>query len=271
MKNFIGAIVFILALFLVFNMTVVTVTDLNTGNVVSFAKAGYFYADEDGKSIFLGTILNNRLKVSRIGYKDKTSSLPLTLFKRTANIQIEEDDYQALVTQLSNWSANLNRYKYTFSTSLIQNGKTEIVEFDSRKIGNDSYFVTKNTNNGVLLSTNTVISIGNNMYISNNGEALKGPLSEEDKQAFISKNITFLSLDDVISGSFIADEPQEINFNKNIIEIVWSDANTATINIDKYGNISEIDFSQVVPGKTFKAILKIDTVNVEKISVSQDG
>ena len=273
MKNLIGIIIFILALFLVFflafNMTEITVIDMSTGKPVSFARTGCFYADENGKSVFLGTILNNRLNISRIGYKDKIISLPVRLLKKTVETQIEENNYQGLVDQVTQWSGNLNKYKYTFSTNLIQNNATEVVEFDARKIGKDFYFVTKNS--GDETKTITVISTGNDMYVSENGEPLKGPLSDQDRQKFANENIVFLPLNDIISGSFPADEPLEMKFDKNTIEILWSGTNTASIHIDKNGNVSEIDFSEVGPNKTFWATLKINTINVEEINANENG
>jgi hypothetical protein len=57
------------------------------------------------------------------------------LLKKTVETQIEENNYQGLVNQVTQWSGNLNKYKYTFSTNLIQNNATEVVEFGARMVG----------------------------------------------------------------------------------------------------------------------------------------
>ena len=267
MKNLIGIILLILALFLIFNMTEIAVTDTNTGEPVSFAKIGYFYTDESGKAIFLGTILKNNLNVSRIGYKDKTINLPLAFLKRTREINLDVNDYQGLISQFSQWSENLSRYKYTFSTNLIQNSKTEKVQFIARKIGRNFSFEMRNE--GESGKTTKIVNIGDNMYTSVDSGPLKGPLSEEDKQKFMSENIVFLSLSDIILDSFPVEVPQEIKFEGNTISILWNSSNILNAFLDKNGNISEMDFFEFGSDRSFKSILKIDTINIEKIEVNE--
>jgi len=268
MKNLIGILIFILILFFVFNMTETTVIDANTGKPVSFARTGYFYADEDGKAVFLGTILNSHLNVSRIGYKSQITNLPLAFLKRTKKVNLDENDYKGLIDQLSEWSKNLRKYKYTFSTSLSQNSETEMVQFIARKIGQDFSFEMKSE--GENGKTTRVVSIKDNMYIGVDNGSLQGPLSEEDKQKFINENMIFLPLNDIILDSFPLEEPQEINFDRNTIGILWSSSKILNIYLDKNGNIGEIDFFESVPDKSFNATLKIDTINIEKIGVDEN-
>lgn len=268
MKNLIGILIFILVLFFVFNMTEITVIDTNTNKPVSFAKTGYFYADENGKAVFLGTILNNHLNVSRIGYTSKITNLPSAFLKRAKEVTLDENDYQGLVDQLSKWSENLSRYKYTFSTSLNQNSKMEKVQFIARKIGRDFSFEMKSE--GENGKTTRVVSIKDNMYIGVDSGPLEGPLSEEDKQKFINENMIFLPLSDIILDSFPLEEPQEINFDGKTIGILWSSSNILNIYLDKNGNIGEIDFFESYPDRSFHATLKIDTINIEKIEVDEN-
>lgn len=268
MKRLIGVAIFIVVILLLFNMTEINVVDSSSGNPVSYAKTGYFYSDEGGSAVFLGTNLSRKLLIHRIGYKDQTVDMPFSIFKRTEQVKIEQGNYQDLINQVSQWSDNLIRYKYTFSTNVIQNGTTESIDYTARQIGQNFYFETKSS--GANAKTTEVISIGNNMYVSENGGAFSGPLSTTDKQNFVNKNIVFLSLNDIISGSFPSDEPEQINFNSNTIDIVWGTNNVAKIILDQNGGVSEVSFLQDSSGKTFKATLTVDTQNVGKIEVDEN-
>lgn len=266
LNNLIPYIVVILILLIIFNITILRVYDAETHEPLPFVTVGAFYTNKEGEVRFLSTAFQTEAALTRIGYHNETAYLGFGLFLRRKEANMTKANYDEILTQVNKWAESLASYQYSFISEVSENGKTSEFEFDAIRQNNDFQFESKY----LAASENTlkVISLGGELYKSLNGEPLKGPLTGEEKELFISKNIIFIPLSNLFSSSFPGGTPIEINLRGNLIEFKWEHS-SVVIKIQEDGNIGKVDFSEQDGKKNFKATLDIKVRDIPVITIDE--
>jgi hypothetical protein len=262
-------IVPLLILILLFNITRVSVTDSQTEMPVPFAKVRFFNTDSNGRCSFLDAIFTTQLHVSRIGYEDNDFKVPFGLFVKNLNVHLQEASFEEISTQLTNYSNSFDNYEYTLDTSQKQNKITQNTLIIAKKDGADFYFKITTSDNSGTKSTLVIVK-GNDMYKSINGEALVGPLTEQEKEDFSNNNLVFINIQDVLTSVFPSAEPSKIVFNGGSINMKWDDSTIVDLTIGEKGELEKISYTETNSSIQREGSLSITKGGVT-ISVDENG
>ncbi|MGB9695424.1 MAG: hypothetical protein ACP5SB_03695 [Caldisericaceae bacterium] len=268
-KIFLKYVLPVIILVIALNITQVTVTDSKTGQPVSFAKVGFFNTDINGKCSFLDAVFTTKLSVSRIGYENSDFNVPFGVLFKKIDIPLTEAPFNEIYNQISNYGSSLDNYQYVLESSDKQAKSATLTTITAKKDGKDFYFKMAISDNTGTKSTVAIVK-GNDMYKSQNGEPLVGPLSEQDKQDFEQTNIVFVSIQDVLASALPSDEPSSISFDKNSLIMKWGDSETFNLIIGEKGAIEKIAYTETNSPIQREGSLSISSGGIT-ISVDENG
>ncbi len=268
LKIFANVIVPFIVLLILFNFTQVNVTDFNNNAPVSFAHVGFFNADINGKAFFLDIAFTSKLAVSRMGYKEMTVSLPFKLLFKKESVALTEANFDEINEQLLEYANSTSNYAYTFKSTESRYGKMQSTLITAKKDGEDFYFKME-TDDSQQKKSLIVVQKNNQMYKSVDGSFLSEPLTDEEKQNFISENLVFVDLESILLGAFPSEQPTSMDFDANKINLKWN-SEIIEISLAKNGYPEHISYSEKTDKAERTGGLVIQSGGA-KITVNENG
>ncbi len=213
------------------------------------------FTDPSGEVEILKTVFQNNLKINRLGFKEIAVNLPFSLFYLKYNVALTPESYSGITEQLNNMLSGLQSYEYAYSLKVSSDNKTQTQVISAKFSRGNFIFSNKSDFTGADYS---ILYKNKNFYLINGSE--KTLLEGEDKDNFISKNIIFLSANDLVSSILPGEEPQTISYSGNNVIISWEKAK-AILTVGKTGMLSNLNFTQDTDSEHIEVHFSLNKVN----------
>jgi len=257
------AIAILLLLFAV-NFTSVSVLDKETRQPIAGVKVNFFYTNNYGKVLFLDTAFDFNLSIARIGFTDTEVRVPyMPVFRSAGTVFLERASFDEIKVQVSNWAVNKAQYEYIFASGTSSSESK--ISITGKKKGDEYYF---NFSQSDLKGLNSVlvISKADGFYVSEDGSPLRGPLTEQEKEEFINKNIVFIELSEVLNEMFYLKDVK-VDFVGNSTIYIKGEKGNITIFLDNTGEPRKIS---IVDESSPEVISSTLTINTKEVKISKD-
>ncbi len=213
------------------------------------------FTDNTGKAELLKTIFQNTVELKRLGFSDKTVTLPFSLLRLSYNVVLEPVDYDTLNSQLNKMLTSFYSYEYNYELKVDSSGKTQTQTITAKFDKGNFYFSNKSDFTG---ADYTVIYKNKNFYLMKDEKEV--PLQGEDKDNFVSENIVFLSASDIVSSILPDEKPDSISYQGNEIVLNWKNAQ-AILTVGNRGLLSELDFTHKTNTQSVEVRFSLDKIN----------
>ncbi len=211
--------------------------------------------DTEGKTDVVKTIFQSSLAVKRLGFKNVSVTLPFSVFYLKYHVGLTPESYEGLLNQLNDMLSGLSAYEYNYSLRVTQGDNTQSQTLVAKFYKGDFSFSNKSDFTG---ANYTVIYKNGDFYLVKDGK--RTLLEGDEKESFVSKNIVFLSANNVVSSILPSEEPENISCNENTIDILWKDAK-AVLTVGKNGMLCQLDFVQSADGQKTEVHFSLNMVN----------
>lgn len=259
------AVVLILILFVLifsFSYSKLSIYSAKTDEPISFVSVirpnSISHTDYYGNLSFFRSSLPEKLKLSRIGYKEKIVQLPFALFFSRKKFLLDAADYNEVQSEILDTLEKVTSYEYNYH--LTVSGKNNNDQTITAKFNNGDFFFENSSD-----FTNTDIKvwyINGEMYESENGGPVIGPLTKQEKKALSQKSIVFLPITDLISSMFPLEVPSEMSAENDAITLTWTNKNmNIKVSEENYPKLINLNSKDVENNITYKVILKIENIN----------
>ena len=264
LKIYIPAAIAILLLLFAVNFTSVSVLDKETRQPIAGVKVNFFYTNNYGKVLFLDTAFDFNLSIARIGFTDTEVRVTyMPVFRSAGTVFLERASFDEIKDQVSNWALNKAQYEYVFVSGTSSSNSQ--ISITGRKKGDEYYFnFSQSDANG--LNSVLVISKADGFYVSEDGSPLRGPLSEQEKEEFINKNIVFIELSEVLNEMFYLKDVK-VDFVGSSTIYIKGEKGNITIFLDNTGEPRKIS---IVDESSSEVISSTLTINTKEVKISKD-
>ncbi len=262
MKKTVILLLVILVLIFSFSYSKISICSEETGEPISFVSVTrfnrVFHTDYYGNLSFLRMALPEKIKLSRVGYKEKTVRLPFALFFSSNKFLLDTANYAEVQSEILDILKKVTSYEYNYHLTVSgksNNNQTIVVKF------NNGNFFFENDND----FTNVHIKvwyINDELYKSENNGPVIGPLTEQEKQALSRESMVFLPVADLLSSIFPSEVPSEARNENNTLHFIWNNKDMEIkISEKNYPELISLDSNDVENSTTYKLVLKIKSVN----------
>ncbi len=213
------------------------------------------FTDINGKTSFISSIFQRNIKVKRLGFAEERITLPFHFFYLNSTIPIKPSKYQDIESQIEDLFKTVSSYSYAYELSVTDSNSTQTQSIGAKLNGKDFQFKNRSdftkANYDILYKKNELYIKKDEKY-----QLLQG----EKKNKFTAQNIIFIPANEIINSLFLPDKPEKIILKKDLISILWDNANV-NITVDSRGYPESILFSKKTDGNTYKVNFKIKQIN----------
>ena len=262
MKRTVILVLILLVLIFSFSYSKISIYSAKTDKPISFVSVSRLnsvsHTDYYGNLSFFRTALPEKIKLSRIGYREKIAQLPFALFFSSKKFLLDTANYTEVQSEILDSLKKATSYEYSYH--LTVSGKSNNNQAITAKFNNGNFFFENSSD-----FTNAHIKvwyINGEMYESKNGGSPIGPLNEQEKQALSQQSIVFLPITDLVSSIFPLETPLKIRDENNTLSFTWNNENMEIkVSEENYPGLINLDSNDIENNTTYKLILKIENVN----------